>query len=359
MITIQAGYSVVIDDEPANRDFLERLLLTAGFKVTGVGTGAEALKAAKAVPELALAVVDQELPDMMGLDLVRALRADHPESLIVMATMHDHRELIEQAFEAGIDVFLVKPHGFMELFRRLKDVDSDTSLLRALIIDQYGPRPYKGKRGTQTQNAAVVQAPSSASVKTQTVAAVQVPPQPDPSVQPQAAAVQTSTPPTAEKPKEIQAVEAKAEIQPEPKVEPKIEPKAEAKVEAKAESKAEIQPEPKIEPKIEPKTEPKVESKAESNADSADDATIVSKTQLKLAQTKPLVAKPAETVESKPADTKPADTKPTEAVSSVSVEAKPVEKTAQTPAPTAAPVAPTALPAQDTKPTANPLPQNK
>jgi CheY-like chemotaxis protein len=144
LITIQAGYALVIDDEPGNRDFLERLLQTASFKVLGASSGEEALKAAKSVPQLALALVDQQLPDATGLDIIASLRADNPEALLIMATMHDDRTLIDQAFLKGADVFLVKPHGFMELFRRLKEVDSNTSLLRRLVIDQYGPRPYKG-----------------------------------------------------------------------------------------------------------------------------------------------------------------------------------------------------------------------
>jgi DNA-binding response OmpR family regulator len=144
MITIQAGYALVIDDEPANRDFLVRLLQTANFKVVGAERGDEGLKAAKAMPELALALVDQELPDSSGLDVIQKLREENPEALLVMATMHDDRPLIEEAFARGIDVFLVKPHGFMELYRRLQEVDLNTSLLRRLIIDQYGPRPYKG-----------------------------------------------------------------------------------------------------------------------------------------------------------------------------------------------------------------------
>jgi DNA-binding response OmpR family regulator len=150
MITIQAGYAIVVDDEFANRDFLVRLLQMAGFKVTGTSNGAEALAAAKAVPELALAIVDQELPDTNGIELVIKLRADNPESLLIMATMHDDRELIDRAFANGADVFLVKPHGFMELFKRLKEVDNNTALLRKVVIDQYGPRNYRGPKRTTT-----------------------------------------------------------------------------------------------------------------------------------------------------------------------------------------------------------------
>jgi DNA-binding response OmpR family regulator len=144
MITLQAGYAVVVDDEFANRDFLVRLLEQADFKVTGAASGAAALAAAKAVPKLALALIDWELPDATGLEVVRQIRAENPEATLIMATMHDDRSMMAEAFRAGCDVFLVKPHGFMELFRRLKEADSDASLLRRIIIDQYGPRPYRG-----------------------------------------------------------------------------------------------------------------------------------------------------------------------------------------------------------------------
>ena len=144
MITLEAGYALVVDDEPANRDFAERLLQHASFKVTGTGTGAEAIRLARALPQLALALVDMELPDSNGLEVVKTLRAENPEAVLIMATMHDDRALMARAFMMGCDVFLVKPHGFMELLRRLKEADSNTSVLRRLIIDQYGPRPYRG-----------------------------------------------------------------------------------------------------------------------------------------------------------------------------------------------------------------------
>ncbi|MCC7207137.1 MAG: response regulator [Anaerolineae bacterium] len=141
---VQARHAIVIDDEPANRDFLERLMGLAGFVVTGAGTAEEALRKIAAMPRLALALVDQELPDVRGVDLIHTLRTGHAGALLVMATMHDGRDLIEEAFAAGVDVYLVKPHGFMELFKRLKESASDMGALRRLIIDQYGPRPFKG-----------------------------------------------------------------------------------------------------------------------------------------------------------------------------------------------------------------------
>lgn len=171
----QARYAIVIDDEPANRDFLERLMRLAGFVVAGAGSAEEAQRKVDAMPRLALALVDQELPDTRGVDLIRSLRTGHADALLVMATMHDGRDLIEEAFAAGADVYLVKPHGFMELFKRLNDSASDMTTLQRLVIDQYGPRPFKG---------ATRPAPPPAGLAPEAAAAADPEPKPEPKPEP-------------------------------------------------------------------------------------------------------------------------------------------------------------------------------
>ncbi len=136
-------YALVVDDTPANRDFLERFLTMAGFGVRSALTGTEALAAFAPNDDVLLAVVDMELPDMNGLQLTTILRQRYPKVYLVVATMHDERSLIDSVWSRGGNAFLVKPHGFMELFKRLTTMD-----LAALrdgeftVFDQYGPRGY-------------------------------------------------------------------------------------------------------------------------------------------------------------------------------------------------------------------------
>jgi two-component system cell cycle response regulator CtrA len=134
--------ALVVEDEPANRDFFMRLIAQAGFDAQGAATGEEALRCARAIPDLTLVMVDLQLPDFAGLELVIELRALLPDTLLLVATMRDEPSLIAQAFENGCDVFLVKPHGFMELYKRLKGLPESREQLLGLIMDQYGPRPY-------------------------------------------------------------------------------------------------------------------------------------------------------------------------------------------------------------------------
>ncbi len=134
--------ALVIEDEPANQDFLVRLITLAGFEVQGASTGEEALRIARETPQLTLVATDIQLPDISGLDLIAQLRDLLPEALLLVASMWDEPAMIARAFDSGCDVFLVKPHGFMDLYQRLKGLPDSRPQLCHVLIDQYGCRPY-------------------------------------------------------------------------------------------------------------------------------------------------------------------------------------------------------------------------
>jgi CheY-like chemotaxis protein len=139
-----AKKALILEDTAANRMFFERLLMQAGFEVTGAEKGKEALEKVQAMGELHLAILDMEIPDITGLEMTHRLRQQFPNCCIVVATMHDERSLMQSAFNKGCDVFLVKPHGFMDLFKRLTTEGSEgLHQTRPLIIDQYGPRSFQ------------------------------------------------------------------------------------------------------------------------------------------------------------------------------------------------------------------------
>lgn len=140
--------ALVVDDTDANRIFFERLLTQAAYSVRSAATGKDALTCAESIEELPLAIVDLQIPDINGLELTVRLRRLHPRTCIVVATMHDELSLMESAFSKGCNVFLVKPHGFMELFKRLTTGGPQAFIEGGpLVIDQYGPRPFRMTSG--------------------------------------------------------------------------------------------------------------------------------------------------------------------------------------------------------------------
>jgi DNA-binding response OmpR family regulator len=136
-------FALVVDDAPANRDFMERLIGLAGYTVKGADSAKAALECANGLSSMQLAVIDMELPDANGIQLTGQLRAKFADCLLIVATMHDDRSLMDSVFERGGNIFIVKPHGFMELFKRLQTGEyQNLKDGEHIVIDQYGPRAY-------------------------------------------------------------------------------------------------------------------------------------------------------------------------------------------------------------------------
>jgi two-component system chemotaxis response regulator CheY len=104
--------ALIVDDSKMTRKIVGGILRELGFNVCEALNGQDALKvieSEKASVELVL--VDWNMPEMNGLDLVKQLRQD-PElaSLkLIMVTNENERDLVASALEAGANEYLMKP----------------------------------------------------------------------------------------------------------------------------------------------------------------------------------------------------------------------------------------------------------
>jgi DNA-binding NtrC family response regulator len=101
---------IVIDDDPVYCDVVAATLEDAGFRAYGVGSIAEALRAFSE-ERYCCALVDFELPDGVGVELISCLWSmDAYRTLpVVLMTGHSERRVVEGALAAGIRHFIVKP----------------------------------------------------------------------------------------------------------------------------------------------------------------------------------------------------------------------------------------------------------
>ncbi|MEU4428486.1 SpoIIE family protein phosphatase [Actinoplanes sp. NPDC024001] len=121
-VTRTAPATVLVADDNADmRDYLTRLLRSAGHRVTAVSDGKAALDAARAgVPDLI--VSDVMMPRLDGLQLVSALRAD-PRTAgtpVLLLSARAGQEASIEGLDAGADDYLVKPFSAAELLARVR-----------------------------------------------------------------------------------------------------------------------------------------------------------------------------------------------------------------------------------------------
>ncbi len=118
-MTLPYGARVlVIDDEPAIQRAVETNLRRHGFRIEVVDTGAAALEAIdRLAPDVVL--LDLGLPDMDGLDVIRAIRARSSTPIVVLSVRGGERDKVT-ALDLGADDYLTKPFGVDELLARLR-----------------------------------------------------------------------------------------------------------------------------------------------------------------------------------------------------------------------------------------------
>ncbi|GGU19905.1 response regulator transcription factor [Streptomyces violascens] len=110
---------LIVDDEPAVREALQRSLAFEGYGTEVAVDGLDALAKAEAYrPELI--VLDIQMPRMDGLTAARRLRAAGSTTPILMLTARDTVGDRVTGLDAGADDYLVKPFELDELFARIR-----------------------------------------------------------------------------------------------------------------------------------------------------------------------------------------------------------------------------------------------
>jgi two-component system, OmpR family, response regulator MprA len=142
---------LVVDDEPAVREALERILRLDGFEVALASDGREAVRSQATTPADAV-LLDVLMPGLDGLEVCRRMRDIGDRTPVLMLTARDEVGDRVAGLEAGADDYLPKPFALEELLARVR------ALLRrsgwsdereALRFDdlELDPRSHEVRRG--------------------------------------------------------------------------------------------------------------------------------------------------------------------------------------------------------------------
>ena len=129
-----------VDDEQNILDLLDFNLNASGYAVATAARGADAVAIAlDRKPDLIL--LDLMLPDMSGLEVIKALRAERFTATvpIIVITAADSESETVQAFELGADDYIKKPFGIRELMARVKAVLRRSTDVHDAEVIRIGP----------------------------------------------------------------------------------------------------------------------------------------------------------------------------------------------------------------------------
>ncbi|MGV3627199.1 MAG: response regulator [Betaproteobacteria bacterium] len=118
----------MVDDDMVTRKLLERLLMMEGYPVRVAGNRNEFIAALKLAPQPSLILLDVNLPDMNGFEVLPRLRqhAATGKVPVVMLTSCATPDDVARAFKLGADGYLSKP--------------VKVGVVRRLLTEIYGTR---------------------------------------------------------------------------------------------------------------------------------------------------------------------------------------------------------------------------
>ena len=117
---------LVVDDEESVLDVIGRFAEDAGFKVVTCATGAEALEQLKH-HRADVAAVDLRLPDVGGIEVLRAIREADPDCQVILMSGDATIDSAVEAVKLGAIDYLTKPFDFARLKHLLKIVRDEAA----------------------------------------------------------------------------------------------------------------------------------------------------------------------------------------------------------------------------------------
>ncbi len=115
---------LIVDDDPKMREMLTSILENEGYSVEAVDKGKEALKICKKVP-IDFALIDIELPDTKGTQLLGVLGDIQPKMIKIILTGHPTIENAVIAVNEKADAYILKPFKPADLLGMIKKLQAE------------------------------------------------------------------------------------------------------------------------------------------------------------------------------------------------------------------------------------------
>jgi ActR/RegA family two-component response regulator/anti-sigma regulatory factor (Ser/Thr protein kinase) len=118
---------LLVEDDEVGRSMLAQVLDMEGYCVVEAEGCEQALQQVKTMP-IAIAIVDLQLPDGNGIDLMHELRREFPQMSIIISTGHGSMQTAVDALNQGAYAYLLKPYEPQALLTALRQATQQWKL---------------------------------------------------------------------------------------------------------------------------------------------------------------------------------------------------------------------------------------
>ena len=115
---------LIVDDSTTIRQQLRIFLSENGHETVEAADGKAGLEAAKGASDIALMIVDVNMPVMNGIEMVTEIRklAEHEKTPIFMLTTESGSDIASEGRKAGVTAWIVKPFKPVILIKGIQKV---------------------------------------------------------------------------------------------------------------------------------------------------------------------------------------------------------------------------------------------
>ena len=139
---------LIIDDERPILLTLEALLGRHGYQPETAATASYGLRVLQSNPP-AVVLLDLQLPDADGLQMLDQIKREHPETQVIILTAHDSLSNAIESIKRGAYHFISKPYAPEELLSLIEKALEKQSLLRE--TEQLRKRRNNSRSGSKSR----------------------------------------------------------------------------------------------------------------------------------------------------------------------------------------------------------------
>ena len=132
---------LIADDETQIRNILNKLLEKAGYEVQSASNGGKTLEHADSFHPHVL-LLDQCMPDMDGMDILKNIKDQHPETMVIMITAYGAVDKAVEAIKLGAYDYVEKPFDNDKLIALINKASNHS---KVLIENQQLKQQISGK----------------------------------------------------------------------------------------------------------------------------------------------------------------------------------------------------------------------